>query len=454
MTGIATNSSPAVRPYPPANFFEGIANAMRFRRDPLAMMLETAARGDVVPVFLPRQTGVMVSDPEVVRRVLIVEPERYDKGTRGFRTLKLILGDGLVTSEGDFWRRQRRIAQPAFHKNRISAFAETIVQHTDDLAAEWEVRAKTGKSFDAAEDFMNVTLRIIASTMLSTDLKTDQSETGEALAGVLTYINSMIFNPVPLWFPTPTNLRFRRAARFLDGVVARLIAGRRASGTPGEDLLGMLLSARDPETGAGMSDRELRDEVMTIFSAGRETIANLLAWTAWLVARHPDVRARLEAEVDEVFGDRAPDMAGLGRLTYQKAVLFESMRLFPPAWVVSRRCKEPDVLGDLAVPANSMVFVAPWVLHRDPRWFPEPDRFLPARFLPGAPEPPKGAYFPFGAGLRTCIGRDFAMMESQLVFARLVQRFSWKDIDDRPMVPEPLITLRPKDGVWLRATPR
>jgi len=409
--------------------------------------------GDIVHFRMLVRHVYLVSAPEGVKHVLVDHTAKYSKGTGIQKLGALLLGDGLLTSEGELWKRQRRLAQPAFHRERLAKLAGVMTSATRDMLDRWEQRKARGESFDAAVDFMALTLSIVSRALFSIDVAEDAAAVGKAMTVALEETNRRIlsFVPFPLWVPTADNREYRAAVRVLDDVVFKIIDARRKGQSTGTDLLQMLMEARDEETGAGMDDRQLRDEVMTLFLAGHETTANALAWTVWLVARHPEVEARLRAEVEQVLGGRAPEVQDVSKLRYVSQVLDEAMRLYPPAWITARECIEPDELMGYHVPRGTIVAVCPFTTHHNPRLWPDPDRFDPDRFAPErAQDRPRHAYFPFGAGQRMCIGNSFALMEMALVLAMLYQRFSPRLEEGHPVEPHPRVTLRPLHGVRVR----
>ncbi len=425
------------------------------RDDPLAFFLRVRDEvGDVARFRLGWMTAHLVSRPEDVKHVLVDEHRRYDKQTRGFDELRTILGNGLVTSEGELWRRQRRIAQPGFLRERVASLAPRMIAAAADLRARWLTLAERGETTDVAADMMRLTLRIASETLLSTNVSGDAEVVGEAVALLLHEANDRLTSAsLPLSVPTPQNLRVRRAMEALDKVVLRAIDERRKSERPPDDLLTMLATARDAETGETMSDRQLRDEVMTMFLAGHETTANALAWTLYRLSLHPEARAVVHRELDRVLEGRLPSAADLPRLSSTTAVIKESMRLHPPVWIIGRRATEDDRIGEYVIPANSIVFVSPWVTHRHPSLWPNPEGFDPARFMPErAASIPRFAYFPFGAGPRICIGAAFAMMEAELCLATLLPGLALDLVSSHAVRGQPSITLRPRDGIRMRVS--
>ena len=436
----------------------------RFRRDPLGLLMsgfETC--GDVVRFRLFNRSLYLVAHPRDVRHVLQDHANLYDKGTRGFRVLRVFLRNGLLTSEGAQWLRQRRIVQPAFHRERIANFGDTMTAAAGQLVDSW--LQASSETVDVTADMMRLTLRIVGETLLSTDVSQEADRVGQALHTMLKGANDAIARvvPMPAWWPSRSNRTQQAAMRTLDDVMLQIIEARRtASATaPGprggedRDLLAMLMAARDEETGEGMSDAQLRDEVMTIFLAGHETTAIALGWTWHLLATHPEVRQRLEHVIDTALDGRPPTMADLPRLGYVEQVVKESMRLYPPAWVVSRRPMTDDVVGGFRIPAGAIVLTSPYVTHRHPEYWDNPTRFDPDRFDATHPaDRPPFAYFPFGGGPRQCIGNSFAMMELVLVVSTIAQRCRLDSTDSHDIGRDPAITLRAATPITMRVRRR
>lgn len=428
-----------------------------FREDPLTMLTAAAQEhGDLVQFLMGPIRLYLVTDPAQVQRVFVEQRHNFSKRTRGYEALRMYLGDGLVTSEGEFWKRQRRIAQPAFHKQRIAGFADTMVQFADDLADRWARDHALGRTIDAYADMTALTLRIVARTLLSSEVQDDDRGIGEAVEVMNGMARDVMTNPLypPMWVPTAKNRRFQRFGARIDRVVNEIIEQRRRTGKDEDDLLSMLMNARDDESGEGMTDAQLRDEIMTMFLAGHETTANALSWGLYLLSHHPTVRRQMQRELDGVLGGRRPALSDLVSLPYTRAVVRETMRLYPPAWSIGRRCEEDDALGGYRIRAGGIVIVSPWVTHRHPRYWPNPEGFDPERFMPDAPKRPRYAYFPFGGGPRQCIGNNFALMEIELVLATLVQRFDADLVAGTAVKPAAFVTLRPKDGLPMRLRAR
>jgi len=420
-------------------------------RDPLrALTTSHEQLGDTVCFRVGPVRFVSVADPALVQHVLVRNHRNYIK-SRSYRGLRLVLGNGLVTSEGAHWRRQRKLAQPAFHRQRLALLAETMAHSVQERLADWDTRARP--EIDVHEEMMQLTLRIVGRTLFGTDLGDGLGDLGPAVTTCLHKANEHAESlvPLPLWVPTPSNLRFARAKRRLDGIVHQIIEGRREAceaGEIGDDLLGMLMSATDESGTERMSDQQLRDEVMTLFMAGHETIATAMSWTWMLLHEHPEVATRVRQEAQEVLGGRSPGFEDLPKLAYTGQVLSEVMRLYPPAWIMEREAIEDDVLGPWKIPAGTTVAMSPWVLHRRPELWEDPLRFDPDRFAPGRDEGRhKYAYLPFGAGPRVCIGNHFALMEAKIILASVIQRFGVEVDDPDGVELDARVTLRPLGGM-------
>jgi cytochrome P450 len=435
---------------------QGIAGGfLAFRRDPLGTITRAAqTHGDLVQFrFGPLRAYVPVR-PEYVQHILVDHHRNYSKRTRGYDALRLLLGNGLVTSEGEFWKRQRRIAQPAFHRQRIAGFADSMAELTQERADLWRAHAASGKPLDIAREMTDLTLRIVSRTLLSAPIDDANASIGEAVDRMNAYARDMMTNPlsVPHWVPTRRNRDFRRLSGQLDTLVRGVIESRRQTGDDPGDLLSMLMEARDDD-GSGMTDDQLRDEVMTIFLAGHETTANSMSWTLLLLSEHPDVRRRLQAELDEVLGGRLPTFEDLSSLPYTNCVVQEAMRLYPPAWSIGRRAEEDDVIDGYVIHKNALMILSPWVTHRSPALWDNPEGFDPDRFGPDAAKRHRYAYFPFGGGPRQCIGNGFAMMEAQIILATLMSQFDVELVSGARPKPDAFITLQPRGGLSMFVRP-
>jgi cytochrome P450 len=437
-------------PGPKGTFLGG--HLARFREGRLDFLTRCARDyGDFVSLRLGPRRVVLVSDPDAIEHVLVTAARQVIKHF-ALRFNPVVLGNGLLTSDGDFWLRQRRLAQPAFHRPRVAGYAAVMVEHTERLLADW----RAGRECDVTADMSRLTLGIAAETLFGADAG-DAGKVRAALEvaqqAFLRRFNRLV--PVPWYVPTPANLRFLRAVRQLDDVVYGFIRRRRAADEGRGDLLSLLLHARDEDDGGQMTDKQLRDEAMTLFLAGHETTALALAWTWYLLARHPQAEERLAAEAREVLGDRPATADDMPRLAFAVAVVQESMRLYPPAYLLGRETLGELELGGYRLPRGTTVFMSQWVVQRDPRWFDRPDEFVPERWLGGlAKRLPKFAYFPFGGGPRLCIGNTFAQMELVLVVATLARAYRFTLADAAPVEPLPTFTLRPARPIRAVLVPR
>jgi cytochrome P450 len=435
----------------------GLLEALLRNRKPAHQLdlLTRASReyGPIVRISVGKRFLHLLDDPDYIRHVLQGNARNYRKSIN-YEPLKLVIGEGLLTSEGLSWRRQRRLIQPAFHRRKLETLASVIVEETETVSARWARRAASQEPLNVAAEMTGLTLRAVSRSLLGSDIAHDTHQISEAQAFLNRYVDSRMggFIHLPPRVPTPRNLRFKRALADLDSVVYGIIDQRIGRNDAGDDLLGMLLEARDEQTGEAMTRVQLRDEVATILLAGHETTANALSWTWYLLAQDKRVQNKLHEELDNTLRGRAPVFADLVELSYTRAVFEEALRLYPPAWAISRRPVEDDVVGGYRIPAGSTVLLSPYVTHRNPRFWANPGAFDPERFYPAsARDRPAYAYFPFGGGPRKCIGNGFAMMEAQLVLATLAQRYRLRLLPGQLMEPEPLVTLRPKYGIF--ATP-
>jgi cytochrome P450 len=429
------------------------------RGDRLGFLLRTAREyGGVVRLagIGRRRFVYLVTSPEGVKRILQDNAENYGRRTRGVAALRATLGDGLLTTTGDSWRRSRRLAQPAFHKQRLAGFSTVMASAAVGLVERW--RGLRAAPLDVPPELSRVTLQILGRCLFGRDLTDEADAIGRSLQVVLHHtveLTQTLF-PIPTAVPTPRNVRFRRALGVLEGVVLNVIEERRRlADSDAGDLLSMLIASHDEETGGGFEQKQLRDEVMTLLLAGHETTAMTLAWTFYLLSLHPPVRRNLEAELAEVLAGRPPELADLPRLRYTRMVLEESLRLYPPAWILTRSAERADELDGYAVPAGAILFLSPYVTHRDPALWENPEGFDPERFAPEREEArPRYAYFPFGGGPHLCIGAAFAMMEATIVLATVAQHLHLDLEPGREVTPDPLVTLRPRGGIWMNVRAR
>jgi cytochrome P450 len=421
----------------------------RARRDPLTFLMSGARDfGDIFRYQLGPFTFQLISKPELIKHVLADNYANYPRSFL-YRFTKMVIGDGLVSTEGDQWRLQRRMVQPAFKADRIAPLAKAMATATKAMLDGW----KTGEVIDVADEMMRLTLRIVGTTLLGVELGGEADRMSPAIIESLGYmdyrINSLI--ALPLVVPTPRNLRFRRAMKTMNEVVYDIIARRRADGARGEDLLSMLLELRDEETHQAMSDREVRDQVATFIGAGHETTAVTLTWTLALLAQHPEIEARVRDEIGHVLGGRTPGVEDLAALSLTRRVIQESLRLYPPIVAVARDVLKEDEMGGYRIPAKSTVVLSQWVTQRHPEVWENPEVFDPDRFTP---ERSAGrhrfAWFPFLGGPHQCIGEQFAMMETMLILVMVYQRFRLELVSKEAIVPRVMLSLRPKDGLVMR----
>lgn len=395
----------------------------------------------------------LLSHPDDIKHVLQDNNQNYGKGFT-FEYLKPVLGLGLLTNQGDSWLAQRRLVQPSFQHQRLGELADVMTGSIERMLERWRDEAEAETPVDVVAEMTGLTMEIVSRALFGSGFGADANRVSEAVRVAQEHVNWQITHlfSVPERYPTPRNLRFKRALGVLDGVVYSIIEQQqmatRVDGEPSNDLLTLLLEARDQETGEGMSDLQLRDEVMTIFLAGHETTANALAWAWHLLAVNPEVEERLHAEVDDVLNGRLPILADLPRLQYTRMVFDETLRLRPPVWTVGRFPFANDAAHGFHIPAYTSIILSPYVTHRHPEFWDEPGRFNPDRFQPErVAERPKYAYFPFGGGPRMCVGSEFAIMEGVLALAAIAREFRFRTLPGHRVELEPLITLRPRGGL-------
>jgi cytochrome P450 len=425
----------------------------RWRRDLLQMLTALANEyGDVVLLKLPVGNRILLNHPSDIERVLVLEQNKFQKSTFTRRATERLLGNGLLTSEGQLWRRQRRLAQPVFQRQRVAEYARTMVELTLAHIETWH----EGQELDLAEEMMKLTQTIALKTLFGSELKSEAARVGEALGIVMRYQLNRLRSPLrlPEKWPTRSSRRAQGAYDFLDSIVYRIIAERLADPKLGDDLLSRLLHALD-EDGSKMSPKQLRDEIMTIFLAGHETTALTLSWSWFLLTENARTELCLQEELRRVLGGRDPAADDLERLPYLDAVIRESMRLYPPAYIITRTSVEPFDIAGYNFHAGTTVLMSQWVMHRSGKYFEKPLTFLPERWLDGlADRLPPYAYFPFGGGPRRCIGQAFAQMEAALLVATIAQRFRFLLVPGHLVVPEPLVTLRVKYGMRVTVHPQ
>ncbi len=441
-------ATPAVAwPPGPARTLLGSFVPFGLRGDALGFLAGLAKTyGDVAHFYAAGEHFVLVTHPNQVKDVLVTNQRNFRKG-RALERARKLLGDGLLTSEGQTHLTQRRLLQPAFHKERIASYASTMTACAERVQARWT----DGGTLDASEEMMRLTLAVVGRTLFDADVEEKARDVGEALTAVLeSFWTAMLpFAEVLENLPIGALRKGRDARATLDGIIYGLIEERRRNPGDRGDLLSMLLMAQDEEQGGrGMSDSQVRDEAMTIFLAGHETTANALAWTWYLLNGAPDIERRLHEELDRVLGGRPPSLADLPRMPLLEQIITESLRLYPPAWSIGRRAVGAYKAGDYMVPPRSIVLMSPYVTQRDARFFAEPDRFWPERWTADFRQTlPPFAYFPFGGGTRRCIGESFAWMELALVTASIAQHWRLRVVPGHPVVPQPVVTLRLKHGL-------
>jgi cytochrome P450 len=426
-------------------------------RDHLAFYRRLAAAGDVVQIRMGRERMVLLSHPDDIKQMLVTDQRSFIKG-RATDRVRALLGNGLLTNEGESHLRQRRLVQPAFHRERIAGYAAVMADYAERTASSW----RPGTTLDVHTEMMRLTRDIAGKTLFDLEVGEDPGGVDEAvdLSLKMYRITVLPMGNLAEYLPIPFVRRVHAARARLTRWLMETIRRRRQEGTDRGDLLSMLLQAQDAEgadggAGGGMSDTQVRDEMVTLFVAGHETTAVALSWTWYLLSQHPAIEAKVHAELVEVLGGRRPTAADVPRLPYTRMVLAEAMRLYPPAWILERRAVRDVALRDHKIAAGSLIYTSPYIVHHDPRWYPDPERFDPERWRPeAAAERPKFAYAPFGAGTRVCIGEQFAWMEGVLLLATVAQR--WRLIHDPSHVVEvePLVTLRPKYGMRMRVEAR
>ncbi len=435
-------------PGPKGHFLVG--SLLEFGKSPLTFLMDVAnEHGDVVYFKIAAERVFLLRRPEHIQHVLQDNQMNYARG-REYEALARVVGQSLLTTDRAEWKRLRRIAQPAFHRKRVEGFATTITHATQGMLDRWAPHADDKASFDIAPEMMGLTLHIIGLLMFSTDLSDGASEIGQAVTIALEHANMLMINPLslPEKIPTPENVRFNRSIVVFDDLLYRLIRERRHSASTHPDLLGMLIEARDEETGEGLSDEQLRNEMLTFLLAGHETTSIALTWTLYALSKHPTVARRVQAEIETVLGARQPTVADTKALSYTNMVIDESMRLYPPVWGIGREAQADDEVGGYRIPKGGLVFLSPWVTQRTAEFWPNPEGFDPLRFTKeAAAARHKDAYFPFAAGPHKCIGIGLAMLELQLILPMILQRYRLDLLAGFEPGFDPQITLRPKRGM-------
>lgn len=441
---LAKPTKASLPPGPKGKLVLGVMS--EFNRDTLGFITRCRDYGDVVRARFFYVTSYFLYNPDYIEYVLSTNAKNFRK-SMSLRSnfFQRLVGNGLITSEGEFWRRQRRLAQPSFHRQRVNAYGEVMVDYTKRMVSTWN-HAETR---DIHRDMMQLTLEIVVKTLFNADISRDAENVGRILSQIVKPFSSQA---TLKWIldnrlPTPGHRRYHRAVRQIDEVVYKVIGERRANAADQGDLLSMLLEAHD-EDGSQMTDRQLRDEVMTLFLAGHETTALTLSWAWYLLALHPKIEEKFHAELEAVLGGRPPEVSDLAALRYTEMIAKESLRLYPPAYGVGREAIGECEIGGYRVPSGTQIFAFQWVTQRDPRYFDYPEEFCPDRWTEEfASRLPKYAYFPFGGGPRVCIGNSFAMMEVVLVLAAIGQRFRLLLAPQQAVQLLPAMSLRPRDGI-------
>ena len=436
-----------------ARQFGPIEFIRRLREDELSILVPEVFSRNLLHQRLLFLDSFFINQPDYIEHVLLANHRNYRKSHFQRNILGPLLGEGLLLSEGAFWQRQRRFAAPAFHHRRIADFVAAMTSCAATALERWRGRTE---AFDVTREMMALTLDIIARTMFSADISGEVAAMRRLMDVVIARKPSLLdLLGLPAWVPRGEAQVHRRAVAEFDALVARLLAERRRDATDRGDLLAMLLAACDPETGEGMTRQAAAQRILTIFLAGHETTANALSWTWYLLARRPEAEVRLHAEIDQVLGGRVPSFADLAELTSTRMVFEEAMRLYPPAYAIARAAIGEDRIGGVRIPPGATISIWPYVTHRNPKLWPEPERFDPERFSPEAvARRHRFAYLPFGGGPRVCIGNSFAIAEAQVIIAAIAQRFRLRLAPGHPVRPIGLVTLRAKDGIWVTLEPR
>jgi len=432
-----------------------LGNLASYRRDPLKLFLDSALESpEIVRFRMGYLPLFLIVEPRYLRHVLQENQRNYVKGV-SYESLRILLGDGLLTAEGDLWRRQRRLIQPAFHKQTLIGKLDLIAGCVQRLVDRLDRHEHARVPVDLVPEMMRFAFDVVGRTVLGIDIANEIDEVEHVFAesSQFVYERMQSLVKVPEWWPSSGMRRFKTLRKQLDILVVRVIERHRREGQSGKTLLSALMSARDPDTGEGMTDRQLRDELLTFIGAGYETTGDGLSWIFYLLSSSPGVQSRLEAEVDEQLGDRAPGDAELSRLTYAQQVIDESWRLYPPAWGFTRSAVEADVVDGHEIPKNAIVVISPYVNHRHPRFWTDPERFDPERFAPGL-DIPNFAYFPFGGGPHMCIGKHLGLLEVKMALGMIARRFRIRLAPGQTIRPEPGIALRPVPAMMVTVEAR
>ncbi|WP_225893972.1 cytochrome P450 [Atlanticothrix silvestris] len=424
------------------------------QQDPLSYLSQMwQEHGNLVRLpVIPGYTFYLAAHVNYAEHMLSTHQERYSKPDLFNKSMGLMVGQSILTSEGDFWLKHRRLMQPAFHQKYLENLSSVMVSCTESFLEEWEQKPDN-RVIDIVPEMMRLTLKIVGLALFSKDISVESSTLGLAFREALEYVSYKMNNvwTEPLWMPTSRNLRFRRAKQILDRAVLDIINFRRHNPLNTHDLLSMLLAAQDEMTGEGMTNKQLQDEVITLLTAGHETVASALSWTWYLLGKHPNVAANMQDELQTVLNGSSPTIEKLPQLQYTRRIFDESMRLYPPSWGLPRVALEDDEIQDYFIPKGTIINIAQFIIHRHPEFWENPDQFDPDRFLPEkVNQRPKFAYFPFGAGQRICIGKSFALMEATIIMAFIFQRFHIELVSHQSVEPDATFTLRPKYGIKVK----
>jgi len=430
-----------------------LGSSLDYFKDILKFLLSVKNEfGDIAYFRLGNRSMYLVSDPQNVKDVLVTHNRNFRK-SRALQRSKLVVGEGLLTSEADFHLKQRRMMQPVFHNNRISCYSESMSDYAMKISADW----KNGDVIDVHKAVMKITLGVVVKTLFSTDIDSESSEIGEALTIIMKQFPRLLF-PFSEYFdnlPIPANIKRKRAMDKLDNIIYKMIESRRNDKSRYDDLLSLLIDATDEQENTRMDDSQLRDETMTLFIAGQESTANAITWTLYLISRSPEVERKIHEEIEGVTGGKLPTWDHYQKMKYLINVFSESLRLYPPAWAVVRRAISDYELDGYVVPAGADIMMSQYVIHRDDRYYTDPDKFRPERWSEEFRKNiPQYAFFPFGGGPRRCIGEGFAWMEGVLILATLLKNWKMSTYNNSDVIPDPLVTLRPKNGLLMRVEKR
>lgn len=456
MANTLIDQSPQLKTPPGPTGLPLLGIAAEARKDPLDFFSRMAAEYDGVSMLsIGMEKVYLLNDPGALEHIFVTNWRGYRK-SNFYNKVRPLFGNGIATSEGEAWRRQRQLMNPAFHRESLQRIGTIMRRSIAAEVTEWRARPD-GQTTDASAEITNLSLAIVMESLFGADAAGHTDAIAKAVDTMLEICERRVWalpdlhgHPV-----SPLYWRHRRARATLDRIMYDIIERRHQMDDAGQDLLGMLLNARDPDTGKGMTNEQLRDETTTLLVTGHESTANAIVWVFYVLAQHPDIEAKVRSEIERVCGGETPTDDDLKNLGYQRMVISEVMRLYPPAWTVSRTALEDDVINGYPVPAGSSVMVSPYVIHRNPRYWPDPDKFDPSRFLPEEQDKrPKFSYIAFGGGPRSCIGSNFAMMEMQLVITMLMQAFYMELAPQPPIERKAVISIRPKQGIRFTTTAR